>query len=166
MGFLHFPECISKLLLFLLSDRLKCLPLMITNERCWLQKYFISIEVNGKTQHFSLEFKKLFSTSNYSFHFWSEGECFRVGLGWPRDLLNEQTGTGRPERLRFWWSPKEKLGRSSGRLWRRTFGWPQGSSGKPLDDSGAVLGDTLLQCLVEVGYIAYDVANWGDGAHL
>ncbi len=54
------------------------------------------------------------------------------GLGWPRGLLKQQTGTGRPGGLQLRWSWKQipGFGGSSGRLWRRTFGWPQGSSGK------------------------------------
>ncbi len=40
--------------------------------------------------------------------------------------------------LRLQWSPKQKprCGISLGRLWRQAFSWPQGSSGKPSDDSG------------------------------
>ncbi len=55
------------------------------------------------------------------------------GLGWPRGLLKQQTGTG----LHLLWLQKEKpvCGRSSDKLWTRAFGWPIGSSGKLLDDS-------------------------------
>ncbi len=40
-----------------------------------------------------------------------------LGLGWPRGLLKQQTGTRRPGGLQFWWSRKQKprCGRSSGR---------------------------------------------------
>jgi len=44
--------------------------------------------------------------------------------GWPRGLLQQSL------------KQKAVCGRSSGRPWRRTFGWPQGSSGKSSGDSG------------------------------
>ncbi len=46
--------------------------------------------------------------------------------------LSGLIGPRGPEGLRLQWSPKLKpgCGRSLSRLWRRTFGWPRGGSGK------------------------------------
>jgi len=74
----------------------------------------------------------------------------RFGLGWPRGLLKQQTGTGRPEGPRLQQSLKQKpgCGRSLGRPWRRTFSWPQGSSGKPSGNSGRESRAWLRLCSV------------------
>ena len=53
-----------------------------------------------------------------------EGLSGLVGPG-----VSWQTGDGPAKQ-------KPRCGRSSGRPWRRTFGWPQRSSGKPFGDSG------------------------------
>lgn len=53
------------------------------------------------------------------------------------DLLKQQRGNQWPEGLLLeqLLRQKPRCERSPGRLWRLTFTWPQGSSGKLVDDS-------------------------------
>ena len=70
-------------------------------------------------------------------------------LGCPRDHLKQLTDTRWLKGLQHWWLLKLKLGcgRNSGRLWRRTFGWPQGCPGKPFEDSEKESMDLPRLCL-------------------
>jgi len=94
-------------------------------------------------------------------------EAFRAWLA--QGSPETEDGYGRPEGLRLQQLLMQKpgCGRSTGRLWRRTFGWPQGSSGKPFRDSGTVFSkgkQGLTQAVLSRGgeLLAQteDIAGW------